>query len=391
MVVALNGLVICFESKMPTDAVLKFQGKRNFKGKSDPINILSCDCSSPGTVLLFYNYLDIVDPIILASDLEKLCSDLHLYGKIRVAQEGFNVTVGGSTAAIIEFQQYFIDNNLLPGIETLNTEDMEEFKFKYFKPNTGCRHLFENLSVKVVQEICPFDIKFKPKMTPHSLKIAEFIRDKGLVHKAQNEIQPIQFLSPQEFHQELLNNSESIILDVLLINKVRNYYESQMGYFKGALCPPIRKFSYLPQILDSIPTQPEKKIITYCTGGIRCEKASRLINHTLGNQVLVLEGGIHNYLEWTKLNNVESLFLGSNYVFDARRVVQSSTECANCKICSKPCRDYTKCVQIACHLIVPCCDDCRDGLVKCCPDCLGDNNCTCEIERRLKLSKLVKS
>ena len=108
MVVALNGLVICFESKMPTDAVLKFQGKRNFKGKSDPINILNCDCSSPGTVLLFYNYLDIVDPIILASDLEKLCSDLHLYGKIRVAQEGFNVTVGGSTAAIIEFQKQLI-------------------------------------------------------------------------------------------------------------------------------------------------------------------------------------------------------------------------------------------------------------------------------------------
>ena len=242
--------------------------------------------------------------------------------------------------------------------------------------------MFENLSVKIVDEICPFDSTYRPEITPHSAKVA------GILTKSELDTK-VRFLAPPEFHE--LIQASHVRQDTLILD-VRNYYESQLGNFKGSICPPIRKFSSLPQILQSLTNSRfghKDKVITYCTGGIRCEKAARMISERCGKEVSVLEGGIHNYLEWAKANNVESLFVGSNYVFDARRIeTGSAATVCSCRRCGMACYDYTKCTIPNCHLIVPCCDECRNTRITCCTDCVGDSSCTCEALRRRKLLDL---
>ena len=273
------------------------------------------------------------------------------------------------------------------------------------------------MSVKIVDELCPFDSKFSPEIEPHSLKIANLIacsesRLDNTVPTIESELKRsvqtrdsdvkridvypngsrklksiVQFLAPSEFHQKLLQEQDALVLDV------RNYYESQMGHFQGATLPPIRKFSSLPKIIKSLTNESagKKTVLTYCTGGIRCEMAARMIHEVGDVDVCVLEGGIHNYLEWTKKTNSKSLFLGSNYVFDARRIVATNTTMVStCRNCAQKCNDYTKCAKSNCHLIVPCCEGCRQAGVKCCGDCKGDSQCSCENERRRKLFELMQ-
>jgi predicted sulfurtransferase len=233
-----------------------------------------------------------------------------------------------------------------------------------------------------VNELCPFDFSFQPAIEPHSLKIANIVQGK----ESHDSTTSIKFLSPSEFHQAILKSttdSDAIILDT------RNYYESQIGYFVNAITPPIRKFSDLPAYVNKNPELKSKKVFAYCTGGIRCEKASRFIQQSTGGQVSVLEGGIHNYLEWAKQENVDPLYFGANYVFDGRRVMgkgDAKIMTAKCLYCSMPCADYTKCVSKNCHLIIPACDECRTKWHHCCKPCEQGNNCNCELQRKEMVS-----
>jgi predicted sulfurtransferase len=336
----------------------QFMKRRLSKGKSDSIKI-ECNCTN-GMILLFYNYVEMERPVELAKALQDFCAARNIWGKIRIGSEGFNITVGGSIGAVEEFMQYFLDRaDLLPGIFELGGADIPLFKNSYFKPSSGCQHCFDGLSVKIVSEICPLGTP-APAPSPYSLEVVHEILGK------QSSIQQVRSLAPKEFHQVLAkakDDPDTIVLDT------RNYYETLFGFFDQAIRPPIRKFSALPEYVKQHKEEwQNKRIITYCTGGIRCEKASRLIQQETGSEVIMLRGGIHNYLEEIE----DGLFRGVNYVFDARGVEGSSTDTlVNCLKCGAGCLEFTKCIQ--CHLVLPNC--CK--LEFCCDDCQSGRKCDC--------------
>ncbi|KAJ3322463.1 thiosulfate sulfurtransferase (rhodanese)-like domain-containing protein 2 [Boothiomyces sp. JEL0866] len=350
--------------------------RRCAKGKSDPIS-LNCDCNNSGTVLLYYNYTQ-TNPT-LAKELESLGTKLHLSGKIRVGSEGYNITVAGTTESCDEWIKYFLNPEIMPGIEKIG-DKLDEFIVKFFKPSKGCVHVFDGLSVKIVAEICPLGVSADKlaNIPCTSEKVIDYILNPKIV-----ELGNITSLPPAEYHQELLNaGDDCVILDT------RNYYESKIGIFKNAVAPAIRKFSSLPQYIKNTKSDyNNKKILTYCTGGIRCEKASRYIQAETGSPVVMLEGGIHNYLEWAAKTNTESLFQGVNYVFDARQSLgDSKTLISNCQICGNSCGNYKKCIGENCHLLITCCVDCGTDNLYCCQDCKERKKiCSCELRRRQEL------
>ncbi|KAF9403538.1 hypothetical protein BGX21_003033 [Mortierella sp. AD011] len=361
---------------------MEFKSRRAEKYGSDPIT-LNCNCDpSQGTVILFYAYLPIDDPLTLAKLHKTWSIDLGLFGKVKLATEGINATVAGSPASITAYI-----NNLtsLPEFESLNLSqacagseaDLEKRRYNFFKPTSGCRHVFgEHISIKVVEEICPLGA---PELSVY--------------HDPENKRGK---LSPRDFHQklkELGGKEDVVVLDV------RNYYESTIGRFPGAVTPPIRKFSSFRDYVDRNKDQfSGKTILSYCTGGIRCEKATSYLRQSLeagGDsqpaKVLMLDGGIHNYLEWVKHEGSakESLWLGKNYVFDARQSLGledvSVTEGASpddgdrlisaCQGCNASCARYVKCDGFGCHRLIISCVKCSpltsggESGMFCCEEC----------------------
>lgn len=245
------------EAPKPDDGDTEFKARRAGKYKSDPIS-LNCSCdSSQGTVILFYAYLLINDPLALAKLHKAWSSHLDLYGKVRLSKEGINATLAGSSASINSYIDYLTD---LPDFEPLNLSrstghgagtdqsTLRKCRYDFFKPSAGCRHVFgESISIKVVDEICPLGA---PELCVY--------------HDPENQSGK---LPPKEFHQklkEMKNRDDVVLLDV------RNYYESTIGRFPGAIAPPIRKFSSFRDYVDRNKDQfSGKTVLSYCTGGIR--------------------------------------------------------------------------------------------------------------------------
>ncbi|KAG0205328.1 thiosulfate sulfurtransferase (rhodanese)-like domain-containing protein 2 [Mortierella sp. GBA30] len=240
------------------DGDAEFRSRRAEKYGSDPIS-MSCDCDpSVGTVILFYAYLPISDPLILAKTHKSWSTNLDLCGKVKLSVEGINATLAGPSESITKY----IDNlTSLPDFKSLNLSStaqdqteadralLERKRYSFFKPTGGCRHVFgETISIKVVEEICPLGV---PELSVY--------------HDPQNKRGK---LPPSEFHRklkELGGKDDVVVLDV------RNYYESSIGRFPGAITPPIRKFSSFRDYVDRNKDQfSGKTILSYCTGGIRC-------------------------------------------------------------------------------------------------------------------------
>ncbi|NXV82347.1 TSTD2 protein, partial [Atlantisia rogersi] len=201
--------------------------------------------SKAGEVLLYYCYCEVKDPEKLCAWQKALCQHLHLTGKVRVASEGINGTVGGSKVATSLYIEVMLSQPLFKDI--LCQED--------FKSSAGGAHCFPDLRVGVFKEIVPMGID--PKIVSY--------KETGT------------HLSPQEFHREVeqylsqasQGQSNTILLDC------RNFYESKIGHFQGCLAPDIRKFSYFPSYVDeNLELFKNKRVLMYCTGGIRCERGS---------------------------------------------------------------------------------------------------------------------
>ncbi|OAQ25302.1 hypothetical protein K457DRAFT_23245 [Linnemannia elongata AG-77] len=364
------------------DEDAEFKSRRAEKYGSDPIN-LTCQCDPAlGTVILFYAYLPISDPLAIARLHKAWFTDLELCGKVKLATEGINATLSGLSASVTEY----IDRlTALPEFEFLNLSrsaittsqynnstgidaTLKIKRFNFFKPTEGCRHVFgEEASIKVVEEICPLGA---PELSVY--------------HDPKNKQGK---LPPKEFHAKL---KESEGRDDYVVLDVRNYYESSIGRFPGAITPPIRKFSSFRDYVDrNRELLAGKTILSYCTGGIRCEKATSYMRQSLGSgknddvKVLMLEGGIHNYLEWIKQERTikknpqqESLWLGKNYIFDARQSLgldetRNSTDAteasdamtltqliSSCEGCEVPCARYVKCDGFGCHRLIIACIKC---------------------------------
>jgi len=171
-------------------------------------------------------------------------------------------------------------------------------------------------------------------------------------------------LKANEFN-EIIEKEDTILIDM------RNHYESEIGHFKNAETPDVDTFrDSLPIISEQITGHEEdRNIVMYCTGGIRCEKASAYFKHKGFKNVFQLEGGIINYARQVKSENLENKFLGKNFVFDHRKSERISEDVvSNCHQCGEPCDTHENCANEACHLLFIQCEACNQKMNNCCSD-----------------------
>jgi len=193
-------------------------------------------------------------------------------------------------------------------------------------------------------------------------------------------------LDAEKFNQ-LTSQDDTIVIDM------RNHYESEVGHFKDALTPDVDTFrESLPIVEEMIEGDRDKNIVMYCTGGIRCEKASAWFKHRGFEKVYQLKGGIIEYARQVKANELENKFVGKNFVFDERLGERISDEViANCHQCGNPSDRHTNCVQEGCHLLFIQCDDCAAKMENTCSDeCLSITKLPEEEQKELRI-KLGKN
>ncbi|XP_036069968.1 thiosulfate sulfurtransferase/rhodanese-like domain-containing protein 2 [Oryzias melastigma] len=292
----------------------------------------------PGKVLLYYRYCKVEDPHVICAWQNALCEKLQLTGKVRVAAEGINGTVGGTAVAADLYISAMISHPLFK----MERED--------FKTSDGGAECFPELKVGVYREIVPMGVD--PDEVSYQL---------AGVH-----------LDPEEFHKEveaLLVKGDSSKDTVLL--DCRNFYESKIGQFSQCLAPNIRKFSYFPDYVDqNLELFRDKKVLMYCTGGIRCERASAyLLSKEVCKEVYQLKGGIHKYLE----RFPEGFYRGKLFVFDERYAISSNDDViSDCSFCGRPWDRYQLCsTRFCCQLVLSCPSCRRRGNTACCGACQG--------------------
>ena len=185
-----------------------------------------------------------------------------------------------------------------------------------------------------------------------------------------------------EHDNELIEDPNTVLVDM------RNHYESEIGHFKNAITPDVDTFrESLDLIEDDLKEHKEdKKLVMYCTGGIRCEKASAYYKHKGYKNVFQLEGGIINYVRQVEANELENKFIGKNFVFDERRSERISEDViANCHQCGEPADLHTNCANEACHLLFIQCESCKEKMENCCStNCMDINRLSFEKQKALR-------
>lgn len=271
-------------------------------------------------VLLYYKYIEIEDPLAFRDEHFNVCTDIGLKGRILVAAEGINGTVSGT----IEQTEAYMNH-------MQNDARFSDMVFK-IEPSEG--HAFKRLKIKVKPEIV--NLNLEDDLNP-------------------NEITG-KHLSPKEFY-ETLQRDDVIVLDA------RNTYEYDLGHFKGAIRPDIETFRELPQwVKENLSEHKDKKILTYCTGGIRCEKFSGFLVKEGFQDVSQLEGGIITYGYDPEVKG--ALWDGKCYVFDERISVPvnrtgEETVVGKCYHCDKPEERYVKCGNPECNKHLLLCEECE--------------------------------
>ena len=299
--------------------------------------------------LSFYAYHQIKDPKAFRDELFLAWNQLDVLGRIYVAHEGINAQLSVPAKRFNEFK------GALDNIDFLN----------------GVR-----LNIAVEQDDKSFlklTIKVRNKIVADGLNDSAFdVTNKG-VH-----------LNAERFN-ELIDREDTVLVDM------RNHYESEIGHFKGAITPDVDTFrDSLPLIEEQLAEHKEdKNLVMYCTGGIRCEKASAYFKHRGFKNVFQLEGGIIEYTRQVKDNELENKFIGKNFVFDERRAERISDDIiAVCHQCGEPCDTHTNCANDACHLLFIQCESCKAEMENCCSDeCKTVNRLPEDEQKRLRKGK----
>lgn len=278
-------------------------------------------------VLLYYKFVAVPNPELAQAEQQYLCQRLGLRGRIYVAEEGINGTVSGTVQATAAYQCFMKKHPLFKGIE--------------FKVDEAQGHAFHRLSVKVKKELVAFD-------SPISVDPAH---------------QPAPYLEPEEFRALLRNPPQDLV-----ILDTRSRYETEVGRFAGAISLPIENFRDLPQQMAELEHLKDKTIVTYCTGGIRCEKAAPLMQKLGFRKVYQLHGGIIRYGHEVGGEHFE----GRCYVFDERITVPvnhvNPTVVGHCHHCGKPNERVINCANPDCNDQVILCHACAEELHGCCSE-----------------------
>ena len=286
----------------------------------------------PRTTISFYQYFTIQDPFAFRDELYKGLNELQVFGRIYVASEGINAQISVPTHLFENFKSYLYAIAGLEGVR-LNIAVNDNGK-----------------SFWVLR------IKQRSKIVADGIEDPNFsMENKG------NYVNAVQM-------NELLNSPETIVIDM------RNHYEYEVGHFVNAIEIPSDTFrEQLPMAADMMKENKDKNIIMYCTGGIRCEKASAYMMHHGFKNVFHLEGGIINYANQIKEEGLESQFKGKNFVFDDR-LGEKITEdiIAKCHQCGAPCDTHTNCKNDGCHLLFIQCPNCAETYAGCCTQACTD-------------------
>lgn len=286
---------------------------------------------TPRTTISFYCYFNIEEPEVFRNRLYTDLKEIGVLGRIYIAQEGINAQVSVPSSRVEDFKIY------LYKIEPLN----------------GLR-----LNIAVDDDGKSFfvlDIKVRKKIVADGIDDPAFnMQNKGrYVNAAQMN--------------ELMQQEGTVVIDM------RNHYEYEVGHFENALEIPSDTFrEQLPMAVDMMKADKEKNIIMYCTGGIRCEKASAYMLHQGFKNVFHLEGGIINYAKQVKEKNLPTKFIGKNFVFDERLGERITPDIiANCHQCGKPADTHVNCSNSACHLLFIQCTECKEKMEgTCSKECL---------------------
>ncbi len=275
--------------------------------------------------LSFYRYVQLPDPHAYRDQLFIDLSSLGVLGRIYVAHEGINAQISVPKDSFNAFEEF------IHGSETL----------------TGVRL---NIAVEQGKSFYKLKILVRNKIVADGLNDDTFDVTRRGKH-----------LSAEEFNS-LAGDPETIIVDM------RNHYESEVGHFENAITPDVDTFrEALPIVEDMLRDKKDKHIVMYCTGGIRCEKASAYYKHKGFSNVYQLDGGIIEYAREVKKKGLKNYFKGKNFVFDERLGEKISDEViARCHQCGNPADTHTNCANEGCHLLFIQCEECANKYEGCC-------------------------
>ena len=279
--------------------------------------------------LSFYKYAHIGNPKLFRDHLFLSWDNFEVLGRIYVAHEGINAQLS------------------LPAI------NFEKFKF-HLDSISFLKDIRLNIAIEQnLKSFLKLTIKVKDKIVADGLEDNKFDVTKKGVH-----------VDAKKFNQ-LIDDKNTICIDM------RNHYESEIGHFQNAITPDVDTFrESLPIIEESLSEfKEDKNLLMYCTGGIRCEKASAYFKYKGFKNVYQLEGGIIEYARQVKNEELQNKFIGKNFVFDHRRGERISEKIiGKCHQCGAPCDLHTNCVNEACHLLFIQCDSCKEKMNECCSD-----------------------
>jgi UPF0176 protein len=294
----------------------------------------------------FYKYSKINNTEVLRNHLFLFWNSIDVLGRIYVAHEGINAQL--SVPA---------DN------------------FEAFKTHLDTIDFLENvrLNIAIEHDLLSFlklKVKVRDKIVSDGLNDDTFDSSDIGIH-----------VNASEFNT-LIEDENTVVVDM------RNHYESEIGHFKNAVTPDVDTFrESLDLIEDDLKAYKEtKKLVMYCTGGIRCEKASAYYKHKGFKNVYQLEGGIINYARQVENEAIENKFIGKNFVFDQRRAEKISDDViASCHQCGAPADIHVNCANDACHLLFIQCDSCKKSMENCCSThCMEINRLPPEEQKLLR-------
>jgi UPF0176 protein len=289
--------------------------------------------------ILFYKYVDIEDLESFKEEQFELAKSLNLLGTILVAEEGINGCLSGKEKDLEEYKK-------------LLTKDSRFSDIK-FKEGGINKHSFKRLHVRIRKEIV-------------SSSFMANLRNKA------------EYIEPKDLKKLLDSNEEVIMLDA------RNNYEYNIGKFKDAIHLDLDTFRELPSKLNQIKKLKNKKIVTYCTGGVRCEKASAFLKENGFENVYQVHGGILTYGQECGNEHWE----GKCFVFDTRGAIDidpnaQSEPITQCVLCNIPNADLHNCELTSCDKWFTACDDCIKFLEGCC-----SKKCRNDLQSKTKLPAL---
>ncbi|NBO57813.1 MAG: rhodanese-related sulfurtransferase [Chitinophagia bacterium] len=299
--------------------------------------------TTPRTTISFYCYFPITDPVSFRDKWYKALNALNVFGRIYIAHEGINAQISCPDLHVDELRQFI-----------------------YSEP--AMNHLRLNKAVDENRNsFYVLDIKVRNKIVADGIDDPSF----SMVNKGR-------YVDAATFN-EMVKDPNTLVIDM------RNHYEYEVGRFKNAIEIPSDTFrEQLPMAADMFKEEKDRNIIMYCTGGIRCEKASAWMLHNGFKNVFHLEGGIIHYINNVRDQQLENNFVGKNFVFDERLGERVTSDIlSNCHICGKPCDTHVNCANSSCHLLFIQCDACKEQLSNCCSESCKDFIMKDELEQKL--------